>query len=54
MYICMDLIEGKSLLSKVPPGGMSEAEAKGYFYQICLGVTYCHSKNVKFPPITSF
>lgn len=46
VYICMELIEGRSLLQCVPPGGMAEEAAKNYFYQIALAVSYCHAHDV--------
>ena len=46
-YICMELVEGKSLIHHIPPGGMPEDKAKGVFYQICSAVAYCHAHQVR-------
>ena len=47
VYICMELVDGPSLLKCVPPGGMAEDLAKNYFYQIAMAVSYCHANNVR-------
>ncbi len=46
-YICMELVEGKSLIHHIPPGGMHEDSAKAMFYQICSAVAYCHAHQVR-------
>ena len=46
-YICMELVEGRSLVHHIPNGGMEEGVAKGIFYQICTAVAYCHSHQVR-------
>jgi len=45
-YICMELVEGKDLLSLVPQGGLKEQVAKDYFFQLCSAIAYCHSNNI--------
>ena len=45
-YICMELVEGRSLIHHIPNGGMQESVAKGIFYQICKAIAYCHAHQV--------
>jgi serine/threonine protein kinase len=47
LYIVMELVEGKDLLDVIPPGGLQEAEAKDFFFQLCSAVAYCHANSVR-------
>ena len=45
-HLFMEMVEGKTLLRCIPPGGMREGEAMTTFYQLCSAVAYCHSHQV--------
>jgi serine/threonine protein kinase len=46
LYIAMELVEGKDLLDIIPAGGLREAEAKDFFFQLCSAIAYCHANDV--------
>mmetsp|Transcript_27917 Transcript_27917/g.38781 ORF Transcript_27917/g.38781 Transcript_27917/m.38781 type:complete len:757 (-) Transcript_27917:128-2398(-) len=45
-YMFMELVEGKSLLQTIPPGGMAEDVAKNFFVNISSAITYMRCHNV--------
>jgi serine/threonine protein kinase len=47
LYMCMELVEGKDLLRSIPRGGLPEDVAKGFFFQLCSAVSFCHANNVR-------
>jgi len=46
IVVCMELVEGRNLLSLIPRGGMTPEVVKGYFFQILTGMAYCHEAKV--------
>lgn len=49
VYICMEFVEGKDLLSAIPPNGYPENVAKNLFFQLGSAVSYCRLANVRSP-----
>jgi serine/threonine protein kinase len=46
LWMCMELVEGKSLLRWIPDEGLPADVARPLFFQLCSAVAYCHSHNV--------
>jgi serine/threonine protein kinase len=47
LYMCMELVEGSSLLSVLRRNRLREEEAKHFFAQLCSAISYCHSNGVR-------
>jgi serine/threonine protein kinase len=52
LHMCLELVEGKDLLRCIPPGGMEDDVARGFFFQLCSAVAFCHANNVCHFPLS--
>ena len=54
IFMVMEMVTGRDLLSALPSTGFSEDLAKQLYFQICCAVAYCHTQNVFFVFLFAF